>query len=272
MMKQFADLNLRFNGNMGVAGYDDLRSRFLGKDGRAPPIRAIVKEFGQFKRNMQTKDFRNLLRDIIGLQQLGIIYIDVFYQQLVNGRFCDFSTAITTPHFITTPELNPRLTPEWVSAIEFETFQFSIGDYWAFDDMVLDYNVDRPEETEISFWAFPNGKGCRVKYDLRSTPSRERVYSFVDPRQFDWKASANNPGNAATETLAKDTPTRRRSSRIAKRQKRRVRTSTRLLAKPPRWYFNCSEEVAKRLKKKTDFSTSLQWEFRDGLIYPRKQV
>ncbi|KAK0610729.1 hypothetical protein DIS24_g12031 [Lasiodiplodia hormozganensis] len=137
IMSQFSDKNLEFNGNGENPGIDDMRSRFLGRHGKPPPLRGIIKALGKADEPLRKRSARKLYQSIVSLQQLGIINIDVAHRQLIDGKFADFSTAITTPHFITTPELNPRLTPEWISAMEFETFQFSINDFWAFDNMVV---------------------------------------------------------------------------------------------------------------------------------------
>ncbi|KEZ41065.1 hypothetical protein SAPIO_CDS7118 [Scedosporium apiospermum] len=173
VMDQFSHLEINFNGNIQYSGYEDLRSRFVGKGvDRAPPIRGIVKEFGPTEEDLRTREVRRMLKDVIRLQQLGIIYIDVGHRQLVGGKFCDFSTAITVPHYITTPELNPRLGPEWIPALEFETFQFSINDYWQFDEMVREWNDEqekrKTKKKKISVYAFPGGRGCRIKYNLRN--------------------------------------------------------------------------------------------------------
>lgn len=246
--------------------------RFLGKDGRPPPIWGIVKEFGPSDEDLRTRDMRRILGDVIRLQQLGIIYIDVADRQLIGGKFCDFSTAITAPHFVTTPELNPCLTPEWISAMEFETFQFSISDYWDFDEMVLLWNEEHENQKKISVHAFPDGRGCRIKYDLRSTPSRERVYSLVDPRLYDWRASAGSPENGATGSLdGRKSGRRTKGSSHGKPRGAISKTCRRLDPKPPRWYYDCNTQVAAKLKGKTSFSTSLEWEFKDGLIFPRKR-
>ncbi|KAI5864218.1 hypothetical protein GGS23DRAFT_595855 [Durotheca rogersii] len=149
MMDQFGRLNLEFNGNAEYPGAEDMRSRFLGGDGRPPPIRGIVKKFGHVDGDWRTRGVRRILRDVIRLQQLGIINIDVAHRQLVGGKFCDFSTAITIPHFVTTPELNPCLTPKWISAMEFETPQFSINDYWEFDDMSGEWRDGSTGRTKI---------------------------------------------------------------------------------------------------------------------------
>ncbi|KAJ2977150.1 hypothetical protein NQ176_g4539 [Zarea fungicola] len=138
IMNQFSHLRLSFEGNFYYPDYTGgrgLRSRFMAKGGRPPPIRGIVKEFGHETTDLRSRDAQRILQDVIQLQQLGIIHIDVADRQLINGKLCDFSTAFTVPHYITTPELNPRLTPAWIFAMEFETFQFSINDYWDFDEM-----------------------------------------------------------------------------------------------------------------------------------------
>jgi hypothetical protein len=173
--------------------------------------------------------------------------------------------AITTPHPVTNPELHPSLGPEWIFAHDFETFQFAINDYWAFDGMVLEWNWDHEEgrggKKQISVFAFPRGQGCRTKYSLRSTPSRERVYTLVDPRLYSWKTSAADPGG---DTKPSQRTTGRETKRVSK-------TYRPLQAKPPRWYLNCDKGVAAYLKKSTSFQTSLLWELKDGLAFPHRR-
>ena len=188
------------------------------------------------------------------LQQLGIISIDVAYRQLISGKLADFSTAITTPHFVTTPELNPSLTSECLLLMEYEIFQYSINDYWEFDDMVQLWNDEHEDRRDqLSVYAFPGGNGCRINYNLRSTPSRERVYSLVDPRLYGRRSSVIPGGNRKRPRGATS------------------KTRQRLNIKPPRWYLDCDSKVAAELKSDTQFSTSLRWEFKDGLIFPRKR-
>jgi hypothetical protein len=275
MMNQFSGSRLRldFNGNGDAPGLEDMRSRFLGKDGRAPPIRGIVKEFGHGDEDLRTRDARRILRDIIRLQQLGIINVDVAHRQLIGGKLCDFSSTITAPHFLTTPELNPCLTPEWISAMEFETLEFSMGDYWYFDEMVRGWNMDHEDQkNKVSAYAFPGGNGCGLKYDLRSTPSRNRVYSLVNTWRSDWNTSAASPMNGVPGASGG-----RKSGRSTKGgssgKPRGVisKTRRRLDAKPPRWYYDCDEKVAAMMRRSRDFQTSLLWEVKDGLIFPRKR-
>ena len=65
---RFADID--FNGNIELPGGSDMRSRFLGRDGRAPPIRGVVKEFmHQIQEDeLQPVVFSKMLGDIGRLQ------------------------------------------------------------------------------------------------------------------------------------------------------------------------------------------------------------
>jgi len=268
LMDQFSNLELDFNGNGNHPGYYDMRSRFLGRDGRAPPLRGIVKALGQAEEHLRTKDARRILREVVGLQQLGIFHVDVAHRQLIGGKIADFSTAVTVPHFLTNPELNPSLTPEWISAMEFETFQFCIGDFWQFDSMVELWNDEHDDPRDkLAVFAFPGGRGCQFKYGLRSTPSRERVYSLVDPRRFGWGAGATPSSTRAASGGRKGDGGSRGGARRAILKLRR-----RLVAQPPRWYYDCDPRLAAKLKTSRGFSTSLSWWAKDGFIFPRKKM
>ncbi|CAG9949076.1 unnamed protein product [Clonostachys rosea f. rosea IK726] len=265
MLSQFS--NVELNGSACCPGADDMRSRFLGRDGRPPPIRGIVKEFGPAMENMRNLDMRRILRDMVGLQQLGIVHIDVADRQIIGGKISDFSTAMTVPHYLLTPELNPHLTPEWISAMEYEAFQFSLNDFMAFDEMARIWNDEHPEQkTKISFRALPSSYVYCEGYNLRSTPSREAVYSLVDPRLYDWKASTvgektrSTKGNVGT----KKSGSGKHSQGVSKSRRR-------LQAKPPRWYYDCSQKTAADLKSIHNFTTSIEWVFRDGHIFPQKK-
>ncbi|OTA61609.1 hypothetical protein K449DRAFT_406042 [Hypoxylon sp. EC38] len=182
MMDRFSHLNLEFNGNMMEPGLETVRSHYPGKDGREPPIRGIVKEFGQSNENLTTRFAKKLLEDIIKLQQLGIFNLDVAHRQIIDSKISDFSTAITVPHFMTTPSLNPNLTSDQISGMEFETFQLSSNDYWAFDLMIQQWNNDH---RKIEAYAFPGGTGCQTKHDLRRNSPRKFytlcIVNFKDP-------------------------------------------------------------------------------------------
>ncbi|KID83196.1 hypothetical protein MAJ_11326, partial [Metarhizium majus ARSEF 297] len=274
MMDKFSHVDLEFNGNVYDSGCDDVRASFTGKSGRPPPIRGIVKEFGSEAKNLKTKDMRKVLQDIKRFHQLGIIGLDVADRQLINGKLCDFSTAITVPHFITTPELSPYLPPVAPPAMAYETFLITIHDYWAFDDMVGLWNEEHEDQkTEIAVRAFPSGHGCRIDYNLRSTPSRDRVYTFVDPRKYNWKASGASPEPATSRT--RHGPRTRQSTKSCNATNSRGATSkprVRLDNWPPRWYFDCSKQMAAYLKQKTDFAYKLRWHANNGLIYPMPVV
>ncbi|KAH9995148.1 kinetochore Sim4 complex subunit FTA2-domain-containing protein [Xylariaceae sp. FL0662B] len=244
---RFADID--FNGDIEYSGADDMRSRFLGRDGRAPPIRGVVKEFRHpaEEDELQPAEISKMLGDIGRLQQLGIVRIDVAARQLVGGKISDFSTAITVPHFVTTPELNPNLTREMRIAMELETFRLSKDDYLAFDSMMFDWNLDHAKEKgTIAVRAFPGARGSPPlrSYDLRNEAARERVFTYVDPRRYDWK---------------------RRTKGTNKCRRRRLR------ANPLMWVYYCGEDgkLAERLRHYQVATPTLEWDYRDGLIFPR---
>lgn len=269
VMDKFSDLDLDFNGNGDYPGYYDMRSRFLGRDGRPPPIRGIVKELGRAEEHLRTSDARRILREVVSLQQLGIFHVDVAHRQLIGGTIADFSTAVTTPHFLTNPELNPSLTPEWISAMEFETFRFCLADYWQFDDMVEEWNDEHDDPRDkVKVSALPGRRGRQVTYGLRSTPSRERVYPLVDPRRLSWGASATPASRrvAGGGTGQKGDGGTGGGSRGAISKPRR-----RLVARPPRWYYDCDPQTAAKLKTTRGYSLTLSWWAKDGLIFPRKK-
>lgn len=180
MMEKFSHLDLEFDGNMDDPGSEDMRGRFR-IDGRDPPIRGLLKEFGQGDEDLTTPVARRLLKNIKELQSLGIFNVDVARRQVISGKFSDFSTAVTVPHFVTSPELNPNLDSDQKLILEFETFQLSSNDYWLFDEMVKTWNDDN--NGNIKVHAFPGGDGCLPKhnYNLR----RKRIYTFVDPRKLE---------------------------------------------------------------------------------------
>lgn len=179
----------------------------MGRDGRPPPIRCIVKDFGPTYEDLRTRGVRRLLRDVLQLHQLGIFFLDMDHRQLVSGKLSDFSQAMTVPHYVTTPELNPRIMPDWAPALEFETFQWCCKDYHRFDAMVKEWNEQHEgRKSKVLVQAFPAGHGSRSRYDLRSTPSRERIYTLVDPRLYDWRNNVASPENGASGVLDGEEP------------------------------------------------------------------
>ncbi|EGX88245.1 hypothetical protein CCM_08288 [Cordyceps militaris CM01] len=240
MRDKFKDMDLRFKGNGDSYTTANLRERFPGADGKIPPIRGIVKEFGLGVEDLTDSDMRRLLRDIIKFQQLGILQIDVNETQLIGGKFCDFSIAVTIPHFITSPELNPRLTPDMVALLEYETFQCSINDFYAFDRMVTNRNyLYEGQKKPISVLALPpHGVACQTRYGLRGRDSQAPVFTLVDPRRLKALFEPAKTPNTVTQSLSK---------KCRGHGKATVKRKIRLMAKPPRWYYFCSKREAENL-------------------------
>lgn len=265
--------DIEFNGSIWYDGEPELRSLFRGKSGRPAPIRGIVKEFGQCTEVLRAKHARKILRDTIRLQQLGIFCLDMGMQQMVNDKWADLSQAFTVPHILTNPELNPRLTPEMVADMELEAFALCKHDYLDFDDMIRTWNWDaKNRKNQLSIRALPYRFNYRETHDLRSLPSRGRVYSYVDPRLHDWKASAARGENRAMGEVGG-----RRSGRKAKgsncgKPTGVIRKTRRWVDDhPPRWYFVGDCKKAAHKTSSLGFGTALTWEFKDGLIFPRRR-
>ncbi|VUC20217.1 unnamed protein product [Clonostachys rosea] len=249
---------------------EDRRWGFPTKTGGRPPIRGIVKEFGPGVDKLRNRHMSRLLQDIVQMQQLGIIHIDVGERQLINGKLCDFSTALTTPHFVMNPELNPHLTPEGVALMEFDLFRVSADDYVDFEEMIEEWNQDhRLQKDQISVKALPESYGFSQRtYNLRMAASgaRERIFTRVDPRLYDWRAptrvgdessaggrSQSSKGSSSGKSAAKVSKTRRR------------------LKKPPRWYYEGSKENMAKLRESRSFAFSIEWVFKHGFFIPMKR-
>lgn len=254
---------IEFNGDIEDPGGADQRARFLGRDGRRPPLRGILKHFGRPYKDdeedepktkqqlLQPKVIRKMLVVIGSLHRLGILRIDVAVRQLVDDRFSDFSTAITTPHFVTTPELNPRLTPWMRAAMELETFTLARGDYTDFDHMVSLWNMEhfRVYDRDYPGWkplkteAFPGGRVRRIKYELRNKAATEgAIFTFMDPRRYDLKRKTGRTG-------------------------KRVRL-------PPlkKWEYDYhgGGRLLEKLQDLFAEEPSLRWDYKDGSIFPRE--
>ncbi|TWU71825.1 hypothetical protein ED733_001846 [Metarhizium rileyi] len=274
MRDKFADIDLEFDGNVDCPGYWPMRSLYPGKSGRPPPIRGIVKELGSQAETLNMKVLRRYLDDIKRFQQLGIIQLDVAERQFIGGKICDFSTAVTLPHIMTNSELSPHLPSAIQPYMEYQTFLLSISDYWSYDVMIQDWHHDHEPKTEILARAFPSRNGCNIKYDLRKTPSRNRVYTFVDPRKYDWKKFT-----ASVETDAGALPQGDPRTRLGKRKRSQTSNGNRVVIsktrprfdkRPPRWYYRCGERMTAFLKEKAEYSSHLQWFSKDGLVFPRR--
>lgn len=136
--------DISFNGNSESLDEEDMRSCFQDKNGRPPPIRGIVKEFGQGMKVLQTRGARKIMRNMSRLQQLGIFNLDVGIRQMINNKWADFSQAFTVPHYLSNTELNPHLTPEMIADIEFEAFNICRNDYLVFDEQVIFFGISAP--------------------------------------------------------------------------------------------------------------------------------
>ncbi|KAJ4213473.1 hypothetical protein NW759_010892 [Fusarium solani] len=238
MMDRFKDLDLDFTEHYPQF---DVRSRFLGKYGRPPPLRGIIKELGQPNEKLRTGTLRSTLQDVIQIHQLGIIRLDIAHRQIISGKLSDFSTTITFPHFMTNPELNPRITPDIMARMELQTFKMSLGDYCMFDDMV--------KEDQLTFYSLPGGKsGQGLEYELRSLPFRERVYTLADPRTYDWKSSHGESDGRVTK------------------KRRRPRS------KPPRWYYEDDPDEVAKMKRRRLYGAAYEWHYKDGHAFPHMRL
>ncbi|KIH95026.1 hypothetical protein SPBR_03488 [Sporothrix brasiliensis 5110] len=240
---------LEYNGSVDFPGDEDMRGLYPGeRSGKPPPLRGIIKKLGSTvdpwsPANLTVRTARRLLRDTIRLHQLGIFYLDLRPEQLVDNVMCDFSTAFTVPHFMASPELNPKLTEKDLAAMEHEVFLYTINDYWSVEEMILRH-IAWPRQTSKVYelmTVFPGGvRGphCpKPYYHLRRTSSRVeemlRIYALADPRQFDWKAGA----------ALKD----------------RSNHKLRLAKTPKRWYLPCTPEKALKMKYDRMLCSTLEW-------------
>lgn len=230
-------MNFKWNGD--DPGREDLRSLFRTPNGRLPPLRGIVKEFGTEAKQLRPAMARKVLRDIVHLQQLGILRCDISLRQLINGKIADFSLAITMPHSLSTPELNPNLNSDELAMMEREFCIFSLSDYWGFDTMVYEWNHEECEDPkdQVSVWAHPH-KHLQHKFNLRNVPSPsiDRVWTYVDTRLCDWRS----PGHVSTKDHKTEVTGRRTDAGgLSKRRK--------LGAKPIWWY--CDSDLSRYLNE-----------------------
>lgn len=249
-------IHLEFNGDV-YHTLGDVRGDFCGPSGRPPPLRGIVKALGRpdnCTENVHRATARRLLDDIMQMQQLGIVNIDGHRGQYIDWKFADFSTALTTPHFLTTPEILTGpipIPPAARAAVEYQLFIFCITDYWDFQCMLTESNnfecTDQRKRLELYILQGRN------RYILRRTPRhRNVVYTLVDPRRFDWRA----PQAAA------------RAAGLAKRPTKSARTRA---ARLSRWYYPCSLHVERFLRMREEPLYTTDWAVRDGCIFPAKR-
>ncbi|KAL9563458.1 hypothetical protein ACKAV7_012538 [Fusarium commune] len=219
----------------------DMRSRFRCSDGSLPPLRGIVKEFGESK-DLDHKGAKRLLRDIKYVQQLGITDLDLAYRQIIKGKLFDFSTSITIPHFASNPEWNPHLTQRWKSKIEFELFATCYKDFRDSDITIHEWNEDHKDK-QVNVRALPEGYPPERRR-LRNSSARQHLYTHVDPRNY------------------------RRYIPYTNRQGRIVRREGALGRKPSLWYIECSAAAVRRLKESREIDAGLHWQYQNGHIAP----
>ncbi|KIH87265.1 hypothetical protein SPBR_04998 [Sporothrix brasiliensis 5110] len=299
-------LNLEMNGNCELPGAYDMRSRYLGeRSGKPPPIRGILKELGTSIEwvdppNLTVRDAHRILRDIIQLQQLGIFSLDVRRDQLINNKFCDFSVAMTVPHFLTNFELNPKLAAEQKRAMVHEAFLIASNDYWAFEEMIYS-SCEKPRQTSKlldSVTIFPGGnlfhRGRDRHHRLRSTSGQDiRVYSLVDPRNYAWEdrevAKTERVAKVATQAAEKQakrtTKKATRTTRVTKATKatKAKRSNAAKVVKrtqgpkkyqykiprwPEKWHYDCDPKMAAKLRDSRTLGTTISWYVEDNLMHP----
>lgn len=277
MMARYKLDDWAFNGDSESSGYCENselnRKRFVEEHGRPPPYRCIVKALGQGIDDNEYERFRQpmarqLLRDIIKFQKLGILRLDIGIRQMIDGKMVDFSTAITMPHFITNPELNPHLSPSMVEAIRKATFEHCMNDYLEFDGVLWEWNDNYGAESgRISVEAYPGGRGIsrNARYNLRSRGTCPRLYTFVDPRKYGWIAEAADGGGGRAATRPG-----KQLARISKTSKSKsMARKKRLTSRPDMWYYGYEEKWAKKLTRwALPVDHSIKWAWKDGYIVP----
>ena len=230
---------ISFNGDRGnQKTEEETRGRFRGKSGRPPPIRGILKKLGIQRLNLHDREFRSMRRIVMALHQLGIMRLDVAARQFIDGKMADFSIAVTTPHYLTSPELNGELTERWVTALERETFLVASADFREFDRMVHLWNKHDllTGEVAIEVRGF-----AKHGYALRSSARRAAPYTYVDPRRYDWKKRG---GVKARKTRA------------------------RIVRIPAAWYYSGEDDEVGGLWKQPQYNHHIGWTVRGGLLFP----
>lgn len=254
---------MEFNGDSGGCHPEDFRGRFLGPQQRRPPVRGIVKELGQWSEGITLDFVRSAERDITKLHQLGIISLDFHFGQIIDGRFCDFSMAITTPHPAMTPELNPSLSEQDVREVADETFRLARSDFCQLDEAVQRHNQwirewshEKNPRGQLKFRCI---EPARNHHDLRPTESRQALYTFADPRIYDWRLSSIASTTGMENPSRRPSPSNGRSSIVTIDGRWRP---------PKRWYRDLSAIEAQRVRAYSCHDPRLAWEYRDGLLYP----
>lgn len=219
---------------------------FYAKDGQNASIRCIVKDLGSHER--LTGDLvKQVFEDIKGLHQLGIIGLDVKFEQLIGCKLADFSISQTLPHIATSPELNPKLPLTWRQLTESHTWSMCRIDYISLCLTVGEWNeVAEKSEDKVVYRERGVRRDCYSKYRLRSDGRKQgSVFTHVDPRERIWERKKAMVGGVYKVPLKKTTA---------------------------RWY----QEVGKQeldlfydtFMMKGGGAEHMLWEYRDGLIFP----
>ncbi|KEY68579.1 hypothetical protein S7711_05765 [Stachybotrys chartarum IBT 7711] len=288
-----------------------LRERFR-KNGRLPPITGIVKEYGRLDPDLGVVGHRRILQAIQGLHRVGIFSLDVTQRQIISGRLADFSMAFTTPHVLSEPGLDPNLDPRILPFLEEQVFETCYSDYLMFNLMLTDpENIPptkpRKQLVQHRLSAFPASNSGSFSWSyggsLRSMDRDgdgpdgfSRIWTYADPRKFDWRMITAVDGTTPTAKTAAAVARESRAGRKGRSKKkiagagRRQDTQTKLsrprtpatesdvppldtkVAKWLRqrvdpWHFNCSPEKADKIKNDAWPGFKLRWRLKDGVLH-----
>ncbi|KFA56191.1 hypothetical protein S40293_00141 [Stachybotrys chartarum IBT 40293] len=260
MMDQFSHEDLDFLGEATSYWPIDpaLRSRFVSSAGKLPPIRGIVKEFGQNLNVFTTLTARYALRDTKALHRIGIFGLDARMDQLLNYRPTDFSVATTLPHYLFSPELIPSVSPDTANTMEERLFYICLYDYEQHDLMVFEWEQEPSNEKgNLGLTATALRDTSRRSVSLRRSNSHAhggQRWTYVDPRGYASEvASAAKAGGQECAVKHCHHP-------------RYHGISTKVHAwigrRPPRWDLDNSNK---------EYSNYNSWQVKDGIIYPYRR-
>ncbi|OIW25320.1 hypothetical protein CONLIGDRAFT_691242 [Coniochaeta ligniaria NRRL 30616] len=171
------------------------------------PVRAILKDLLPGSCGITIPEAPRIFRDIVELQRLGILLADVAERQWVAGQLIDFDRSITTPHVLLTPkmfgyDLTPYLRSKMQCSPEELVMALARRDFEEFDEMAerwsTSYEARREgREGEVTFRCLPDRRRLG-----RLRPNSVRLYTYVDPREYDWKTHQSGKGRAVKTTRA----------------------------------------------------------------------
>lgn len=161
-------------------------------------------------------------------------------------------------HFVTTPELNPNLSAQEIRILTFETFCLCLEDFYDVDRMVFNWNRKSREnpQAQVKFTCL---RPERHHHDLRQTKVRDELYTFVDPRTYNWRASS------ATDTAATAS---RPSNGSTSHGMFSIVTSTGRWSTPKRLYADMDINLIRYLQKHGPQWGGLEWKYLNGHIHP----